>query len=203
MNIWLIFLFAFLGCGKDKVQCSEETPCGFGEVCVEGVCEGQSCATNTQCSMESYCLEGSCTEGCLSDEDCYPGDYCELGEQLCQSAPCTNSHVDCGFKEFCNNATGECIDASGYYCRDCITDADCGGNGNVCMHWGLERDFCGVTCEVESDCPSGFSCIDWQDENGSLTRQCATLCWLYVDERPNAPGSPQLPVDGECPVEVR
>ena len=85
-----------------------------------------------------------------------------------------------------------------------MNNSDCGGNGNVCMHWGLERDFCGVTCETESDCPAGFICIDWNDtESEQAVRQCATYCWLYTDiqQRPVPPDSPnanaEMAVD--CP----
>ena len=194
------FILFMLGCSgnNEAAECSEDTPCGFGAVCVEGTCVSNSCATSAQCSMEQYCDKGSCVEGCAADDDCYPGDYCNDELQVCDKAPCTNSQIDCDFKEFCNTGTGECIEASGYYCRDCEQDSDCGGNGNVCLHFGQERDFCGVTCEVESDCPSGFSCFDVTDEEGRPTRQCLTYCWLYI-ERPEAPSEP--PSFAECAVE--
>lgn len=188
----LMFLFLLLGCGRtNAVECSESEPCGFGEVCVEGTCTSSSCTTSAQCSMEQFCDEGSCITGCANDGDCYPGDYCDKEAVTCTAAYCTDSHIDCDFKEYCNTSTGDCTEASGLYCRECEVDSDCGGNGNVCMNWGLQRDFCGVSCESESDCPSGFTCIDWQDSNDEfLTRQCATYCWLYIPERPVAPGDP-------------
>lgn len=188
----LIFtLFLVLGCrGQDAMECSESDPCGFGEVCVEGTCQGSSCTTSAQCSMEQFCDDGTCVAGCDNDDDCYPGDYCNGEEKDCAAAPCTDSHIDCDFKEYCGSS-GDCVEASGYFCRDCEVDSDCGGNGNVCMNWGLERDFCGVSCDTEADCPSGFTCIDWQDGNDEfLSRQCATYCWLYIPERPIAPGDP-------------
>lgn len=200
----LLFFAFFLGCTEEVAECSEDLACGFGEVCQDGTCLSQSCATSTQCDMESYCDQGSCVDGCLGDSDCFPGDSCNVEEETCEEAHCTDSHIDCDFKEVCNSVTGDCSEASGIYCKDCEQNNDCGGNGNVCMHWGLERDFCGVTCDTENDCPAGFTCIDWNDtETGQLVRQCATYCWLYTDiqSRPVPPDSPnansQMAVD--CP----
>jgi hypothetical protein len=94
------------------------------------------------------------------------------------------------------------VEASGIYCKECELNSDCGGNGNVCMHWGLQRDFCGVTCEQDDDCPSGFTCTDWNDtETGTIVRQCATYCWLYIDERPIPEGNANAvqSIGSECP----
>ncbi|MBM74215.1 MAG: hypothetical protein CMK59_02335 [Proteobacteria bacterium] len=182
-----MILMLMLACGQEEAQCSEEQGCGFGEVCVAGMCTASTCVTSEQCGMEEHCSEGDCVAGCQMDSDCYPGDFCDLETSSCTKTPCYDSHTDCNFKEYCLQSTGECVEASGYYCRSCVVDSDCGGNGNVCMHWGLERNFCGVRCEVESDCPSGFICADWLDQDGNATRQCATYCWLYIDERPVPP----------------
>lgn len=194
---------SLVGCNKTEAECSETVPCGFGETCQEGVCVSQTCATSAQCEMETHCSKGSCVDGCAEDSDCFPGDICDLESGTCQAGACTDSHIDCDFKEFCNGVTGECAEASGIYCKSCELNSECGGNGNVCMHWGLQRDFCGVSCEVESDCPSGFSCMDWNDtETGRIVRQCATYCWLYIDDRPIPPGSPNADsvMSDQCPV---
>jgi hypothetical protein len=59
-----------------------------------------------------------------------------------------------------------------------------------------------VTCEVEDDCPSGFTCVGVTDGTGNLiTHQCITYCWLYITDEGDArvvPGSasstrPDLP----------
>ena len=185
--LWIVL--TLIGCRTEEPECTGEDSCGFGEVCVEGRCVGQACATSTQCDIESYCKNGKCLAGCENDQDCLPGDTCNLDAMTCETAACTDSQIDCNFQQFCNVFTGECSDASGLYCRECEVNSDCGGNGNVCMHWGLQRDFCGVTCEVETDCPSGYTCTDWLDsETNTVTRQCATYCWLYLDD--NRPESP-------------
>ena len=63
MMIILVFLLGMLGCATEELQCSEETSCGFGEICVEGTCIRNSCASSVQCEMEEYCAQGNCTEG--------------------------------------------------------------------------------------------------------------------------------------------
>ena len=209
MMMLLFQLFIFIGCATEEAKCSDDTTCGFGEVCVEGTCTRNSCANSSQCEMEEYCAQGDCTAGCAADDDCYPGDICNLETSSCEKEFCTDSHVDCAFQEYCNSITGECVPASGYFCRECETDSDCGGGGNVCLSFGLQREFCGVQCEKKSDCPSGFECYEASDENGVSTKQCMTYCWLYIQDRPAIPGNPNslleepfLDLNPEC-LEVR
>lgn len=172
--IWA--LGAFLACsGSGELECDEETACSFGQVCVEGQCVTKSCATSAQCPMEHTCDDGTCTAGCGDESDCYPGDTC--GENgTCEAKACRETHLDCGFKEFCNEFSGECYDAGGYYCKTCNDDNDCGGNGNYCY-----GGFCGVTCEVDTDCPSGFQCYAFSDGLGVQFYQCYTACGVYAD----------------------
>lgn len=184
-------LFAFIGCGTDA-ECDEATACSFGEVCIEGQCVTKSCATSAQCPMEHTCDDGACTAGCGEDADCYPGDSCgETG--TCETKDCRDTHLDCGFKEFCNEFSGECYDAGGYYCRACNDDNDCGGNGNYCA-----GGYCGVTCETNSDCPSGFQCYAFVNSAGDVQfYQCYTACSVYADSTGGP--KPAFPID---PVEL-
>jgi hypothetical protein len=175
-----LMAFGFVtGCGNSEPpECSAEVACEFGEVCLSGSCEVVGCANSSQCPMEHSCESGTCTPGCTDDDDCYPGDACDATTGECSSEGCTDSHLDCGFNEFCNEFSGDCYDAGGYYCKKCNDDTDCGGNGNLCTGWG----YCGVTCETDSDCPSGLSCFPFVDINGNIMAyQCLTYCWLYDD----------------------
>jgi len=189
------------GC-QDPPECDKSTPCDFGEVCKQGVCESIGCATSAQCSMESFCADGVCTAGCAEDADCYPGDFCNVEAGVCESAGCTDTRLDCGYKEFCNEFSGECYDAGGYFCKDCNDEQDCGGNGNRCTGYG----FCGVSCESNDDCPSGFNCFPFVDFNGNVVDyQCFTYCWLYEDYEEEMPQEkswprPLLPELPTCPV---
>ncbi len=183
--IHLLLLLA-LAC-RPAPECSEDLPCGLTETCVEGVCQPLSCATSAQCPLEQHCADAACVAGCTADSDCFPGDACERaeGEEVgsCAPATCEDSHVDCAFGEFCDHQGGDCYDAEGYYCRPCGDDADCGGGGNVCLSWGDNGHFCGVRCEAEQDCPSGYTCTVVDDAAGNVTDSlCITWCWMYEEE---------------------
>ncbi len=183
---------AFFACDGDT-ECSEEVSCSFGAVCIEGECITKSCSTSSQCPMAHFCDDGTCAEGCADEYDCYPGDSC-TEEGTCEAKDCRDTHLDCGFKEFCNEFSGECYDAGGYYCRTCNDDNDCGGNGNYCTSSG----YCGVTCETNNDCPSGFQCYAFVNSVGEVQfYQCYTACWVYADKGGGEvlPGWPVEPVD--------
>ena len=172
--LWPLLLAFPSGCSHH--ECSEEDPCSFGYACVAGQCQERRCATSAQCAMEQYCANGACQDGCAGDEDCYPGSACDVESNTCVSAPCEDQHQDCAFKEFCNAATGECYEASGYYCRECNAEEDCGGGDNHCTSSG----YCGVDCQDSDDCPAGFDCMPFVDYNGNIQYyQCYTYCWLY------------------------
>ncbi len=211
MRVFLAGLLLLAACGKDpapEVQCDEDTLCPtVGDVCREGQCVESLCANSTQCPMESYCLAGECLPGCTEETDCYPGWTCDTTAQTCIEEGCTDTQNDCGFKEFCNLANGDCYDAGGQYCSFCDEDAEC-GEGNYCIN-----HYCGVDCASGQECPAGFECYPFGDANGNIiTYQCFTYCWLFDDPegmkgKPMPPLPPKgkplpldlLPAGGESP----
>lgn len=192
----LLGVVLLAGCAQESAECSDTTPCtGFGQSCVEGVCKSRACSSSADCGMEAHCLDGECEAGCAVESDCYPGDTCTDG--ACTAKACRTTTLDCDFKEFCDVASGDCYEASGYYCGDCRDDNDCGGNGNRCLSFGQYGSFCGVTCERSADCPAGFDCIPVQDGGQVVTNQCITYCWVYITDDasgPPAPGATRAPV---------
>lgn len=203
----LLALFAALSlaaCNNDKpAECSQNAPCGAFASCVDGQCVAKSCGTSTDCGMQSFCEAGECQPGCQSGDDCYPDEVCDPSTATCAAAACRDTSLDCGFKEFCDPAAGDCYEASGYYCSDCRNDEDCGGNGNICLNFGAPGQFCGVTCDTNVDCPSGFECLPVSDGNGNIiSNQCLTYCWLYIDDArgPAAPATGELPALRPTPV---
>lgn len=187
MLLAFVFTLGLTGCKEDP-ECSQDVPCPFGATCVQGICQEKRCATSDQCAMEHYCAEGACVTGCEEDSDCYPGDICNTDLLTCETGGCEDAHRDCGFKEFCNAASGECYEAAGYYCKSCSSNEDCGGAGNYCTSYG----FCGVDCNSNSDCPAGFDCAGFIDANGNIQYyQCFTYCWLYEDYEGEMPTSKQ------------
>jgi len=205
---WLGVLLWLGGCtGGSQSECSAEQGCEFGELCIEGQCISGRCSTSSQCPMEYHCSQRNCVAGCEADTDCLPGFRCDTDAGSCVDAPCVDSSVDCGFREFCNTLTGECYDAGGQYCKPCDRDneeLDC-GSGNVCF-----AGYCGVDCSEGRECPSGFDCYPFQDETGNIvTWQCITYCWLYEDYDPGAFAKSPPPYAGlvldledSCPTDL-
>ncbi len=165
-----------VGCDEGP-ECAEDSPCPFGSVCVEGTCEARYCATSAQCEMQQYCADGVCTEGCADDGDCYPGETCDIELAECVPQGCSDTQRDCAYKEFCDTSSGECFQASGYYCQECGGDADCGGNDNTCY-----GGYCAPTCSTDEDCPAAFTCVPFVDLSGNIQYYgCYTYCWLFED----------------------
>lgn len=193
----LFLLFAVLtGCGG--FECDEETPCNFGETCVDGTCRESACATSAQCPIETYCAPSRrCEPGCEADADCQAGYRCNNSTTpgTCEQKPCESSHVDCGFREFCNQGTGECYDAGGQYCKPCEPESvttDCGADG-ICY-----GGYCAPDCAGGRECPSGFDCVPFvNDAQQIVAWRCFTYCWLYEDYDP---GSFVLPPQGGGPA---
>lgn len=178
----MLLLLWMLGC-QEEPECSEEQPCPFGSVCNEGVCMQIPCSTSDQCGPEEYCLDRVCVSGCAEESDCLPGDTCDTTTNTCEPRGCRSTQLDCNYKEFCNEANGECYEAGGYYCRSCADDDDCGGNDNLCLNFGTSGQYCGVTCSSDEDCPAGFDCSPIGDINGNIVSyQCLTYCWLYDED---------------------
>ena len=121
----VLLLWSLAAC-QEEPECSETTPCAFGAVCEEGVCITIPCSTSAQCGMEEYCDNRSCVAGCAEDSDCRPGDICNTEFNTCEPRSCRSTDLDCDFKEFCDQGSGECYEAGGYYCKPCDGDDDCG-----------------------------------------------------------------------------
>lgn len=179
---WIPLVVALGACnGKTAFECSEELPCsGLGEVCTDGQCVDARCANSSQCPMESHCDNGDCLPGCVEESDCYPGSTCDVELKTCEPEACVDSQIDCGYREFCNAATGDCYDAGTQFCNYCDYQPNECGENNICY-----ANYCGVDCSQGQECPGGFECSPFVDDVGNIvTYQCFTYCWLYEDLEP-------------------
>ena len=70
---------------RPAVLCADDTSCGPGGRCVEGVCG--ACVRDTQCAGGLVCADGRCAEPatCASAADCFPGHGCGPNRR-CQRA---------------------------------------------------------------------------------------------------------------------
>lgn len=202
MNLPALALPAILlwSCGP-KYECGEDQPCDFGEQCVAGFCTEPQCSSSQQCPIDHFCRGRECIPGCQNDGDCRTGYSCDQELSECVVDECVDTHVDCGFREFCNVATGDCYDAGEQYCKPCRTSTeaeDCGA-GNECLN-----GYCGRACETSSDCPGGFECYPFENAQGQVvTYQCFTYCWLYEDYEPGALVAPPASVTGPLPLDLK
>ncbi|MFK7929123.1 MAG: hypothetical protein AB8H79_13100 [Myxococcota bacterium] len=203
-------LFAVACDGGATFECSAEVACADNsEVCIDGTCQVRECSSSIDCPVEEVCTADGCQAGCENDNDCFPGDICDPEFKECTFGGCVDTHIDCGYKEFCNTLTGECYDAGGVYCRPCDPRnvvADCNG-GEATGKNECWNNYCLVDCANGRECPSGFQCYPFTDRSGNVTAyQCLTYCWLYEGRGVGADAVPppdgwQLPLNPSCAVE--
>lgn len=130
----MLAAFALAGCSDD--QCTFDTDCVAGNVCVSHACVPKSSivtceAGRAQCSNAGACESGVCEGGCCaptcaSKLDCADGEACinrvctsETGEQGCAS------------DDDCSGGTPRCHETS-KICVACTANADCGGEDREC-----------------------------------------------------------------------
>lgn len=127
-----------------QVECREDRVCGVAHACSAGRCEDCAgsdaciaCLSDFDCADNAACFSGYCYADafCLQDQEC-PGLV-----NACVGDDCGLRATWCRF--------GKCSAAT----RACSENRDC-RSGEVCVA-GM-CDF--VYCEVESDCPSGYTC---------------------------------------------
>ena len=140
--------------GVNDVEIEERSDVGFeGEKDTGMMCPGGlfcPCESNSDC-FSRFCVETMegyrCTNACVDEGDCPRGWRCVA----CGSAG--SDHQYC------------CVPPFQRLCRPCRSDMDCipsvGAMDKkyLCIMFGGEIGrFCGVSCDSELQCPSGFTC---------------------------------------------
>ncbi len=180
------------------LDCFQDNHCRGNQVCDLAIHECRSACFNGRCAPGQVCepMANICVD-CLADTDCNGGDVCNtttrecvectsnaqcalvVGRPVCDAASATcvgcASDADCTNGEVCDPQLQACVSAIGSrgLCEACSTDAQCGGNGNLCIGinvggGNLIDRTCGLDC-ANASCPSGFECIDVR---GGTARQC-------------------------------
>ncbi len=155
-----------------------------GEVCLSNTCA--PCTLDTQCAAGQLCFSGRCKAGTCKDNT-----WCAGGTQLCELTttnpvaapytcrPCapvaTLNNADCGGTNRVCTATGTCrtgtcLTASqcggqlacvNNACTACAADADCGGNGLLCVNARCVTGTChGTGTDPNVDCPATQVCAN-------------------------------------------
>ena len=131
-------------CGRPKGQCD---PCVDDAECAGGACvelaEGWRCLDacpggQGDCPAESTCSDAEDAAVCQPE-----GGICNR----CAGVECD------GLTPECNSVTGLCV--------ACLEDADCGGDGFICVNYDCQQGG-GGGCRVHADCagdPGGALCF--------------------------------------------
>lgn len=119
---------------------------------------GCKCTLNDECNS-SVCMESPAGKECAA----YCVDSCE-GDYIC--VPVSGAGRD---------TINVCVTAWGRICDPCAKSKECvmAGHGQAaCIDQGADGSFCGIACDLDAQCPSGYGCADVVSVEGAKTRQC-------------------------------
>lgn len=187
------------------VECWNDMHCPGPRICDEQ--NGNVCRPNCfngQCGPNAVCdpAINACVE-CLSDTDCDADESCRLSDRTCveclSNAECSDevarpicdtsagecvgcrNDADCGAGRICEPNVHECVSPNARaLCEPCDDDAQCGGNGNLCIGILTAGGFVDRSCALDcsnASCPSGFDCVTVRQTE----RQCRPS---YAMQRP-------------------
>ncbi len=133
----------------DVIDAGSST-CEPGEGCFEEPCQGGDDCLSGICSM--HLGENVCSKTC--DETCPEGWSCKL--------------VSSG-----GDGQYVCVSNYSHLCLPCSDSATCsGGTPGACIQYPDGMSFCGGNCDLETPCPSGYSCQEVKTVEGANGWQC-------------------------------
>ncbi len=157
---------------QESIGCFTNDDCETGQICnyQTNECVDSQCVTSIDCSFGKICSGGVCVDGCNSSGDCELGNICINGKCLTKADICGNDpncipcddKSYCEFKQYCDQSTHKCYDATGPFCQPCDTLTPCPGYPqNACLKNPYNQGpdyYCGVDCSGGRECPNGFIC---------------------------------------------
>lgn len=182
--------------GVEGWACTAQVP--GDELCdyVDNDCDGQTDEDFKDETSGAYMTLdncGSCGKSCIN---AFPNATAKC-DGTGEPPQCIVATCDAGF--FALNEF-QCIPQAADLCQPCATDSDCIFGDALCLEL-TDGLYCGKACEVEEDCPAGYSCQDFDGNqqcapvggtcgcdgtNLSLSKSCTVT---YVD-----------PIDPDAPV---
>ena len=139
--------FAF-GCptpiGEPALPCTNAHDCSPGQVCTAGACVAGatgSCTIDTECDVNT-------------------GQICDPLTHTCKdggntSTTCSNTSECPNLTQFCNTATGQCVDLAPGFCRN---SSQCSADTAVCSAASENVPGRCVQCLTNADC-GGANCV--------------------------------------------
>jgi len=156
-----------VGDGEDDtgLRFNFDTSGGGGDDTIEPGTFGAPCKTNSECDS-TLCIQTAdgqvCSRTCI--EDCPSG------------FECLENKVAGGDTVFM------CLPRWLRLCDPCNENKECnaeGKSGNVCVSFGKNGSYCGVKCEFDKECPTGYECSSVTDAStGTKSKQCAVTAGL-------------------------
>ncbi len=167
--------------------CISDNECRSGQYCVitapdtTGWCQGgggtTSCTTNAQCAADLVCYQGQCTT-CLADNECDSCEVCAWNNRCitdtagsCTPSTGCTSNTQCPYGQSCIagycTTTGGGGGGSGQFGASCTNNSQC-AFGLTCAGMQAGSSICTRPCVGSGqggldDCPSDYSCVDWDD----------------------------------------
>jgi Cys-rich repeat protein len=155
-------------------------------------CDSTGCWTCDSYSGE--CWSDGGTLGCYSDYDCASGCYCDEDYGTCVETGFCSYDEDCG---------------AGYSCDDrgsCVPDDTTTSCWDTGCPWGYYCDSWGggcipsTTCNVDSDCGTGYGCINGTCTPLGCTSDASCAAGCYCDESTGGcVESGYCSADSQCP----
>ena len=127
-----------------------------------GACEPGSGCFGEPCDETDDCLSGICTH--------------HMGDRVC-SKTC-DSACPAGWSCTLVGSGGSdgayvCLSNYSHLCLPCEEAAGCTGQDpNACVRYPDGLSFCGGACDLETPCPSGYSCQQVETTSGAPSYQC-------------------------------
>jgi cysteine-rich repeat protein len=124
------------------------------------------------CDPGTGCFE----EPCSSAEDCLSG-ICtmHLGDKVCSKTCDETCPEGWGCNLVGSGGDGQyvCMSKFSHLCLPCTDAGICsGGTPGACIQYPDGMSFCGGNCDLETPCPSGYSCQEVETTQGAKGWQC-------------------------------
>ena len=132
-----IVIGIFLYREERKPQCTQDSECPAGGVCINNMCVPKPCSSNTDCPNGQVCVNGQClTQTCSTNSDCPQGDICSSG--ICILSTTCTSDSDCPMGQICNTTSGMCEVDNTLYVKDIIaqTSSSCPSGYTLAQGYG-------------------------------------------------------------------
>ena len=138
------------------------------EIMPQDVDAGESDIPQLQCNPGEGCFLDKCNE----NSQCKSG-WCveHMGDGVCTQV----CQEECPQAWACKQVGGDgpdvvwvCISNYANLCKPCTDSGDCksvGAAEDVCVSYEDEGSFCGGSCQIDEDCPWGFSCEEGEGES--------------------------------------